>query len=205
MQTKQNHPPPQGTQQLQQQLQMEELERLNAKQQERTQLLLQDDEQRAQQLRQDQEQILQKQGALLPLDPEAIARSSSQAMGKAMGGIHQPQPDVPREQWGDIPVGKGEDEDLGRLWEETQEELPRQTYVPPETQAEQQRLWQQAQQQQQQQQQQQSDERMAAALEEKPEGSTAAGNEESPDRAAGSQSMVQMLAELETWPKRYTC
>ena len=112
-----------------------------------------------------------------------------------MGNPHQPQPDVPREHWGDM---RGDEDNPGNLWEESQEKLPQQTFVPPEVQVAQQGLLQHAQQEQ-------SDEHMAAAMQEEPEESTAASKEESPDRAAGTQTMAQMLAELDTWQKRYSC
>ena len=188
------------------------MERLNDKQREQTQLLLQgDDKQRAEQLRRDQEQILQSQGTLRPLDSEEIARSSSQAVAAAYGGIHQPQPDVPRKSWGDTPVGNEEehDEELDRLWDNTAGEArprheqvqlqqqhgawPQQKFVPPEVEAAQQGLLQQAQQEQ-------ADEHMAAAMQKEPENST-----ESPDKAAGSKTTDQMLAHMGKWPKFHVC
>ena len=160
------------------------------------------DEQNVQQLYQEQQQILQQQGTLKPLDPDAIARESSQAMAKAMGGIHQSQPDTCRRQWVDSPVTNGEeyDEDLDRLWvgggaaaearrqryqqAEYHAGLPQQTYVPPETVADQKLQWEKAKSKQ-------------AKID---EDSDACGKE-SPDKAAGSLSTDQMLAEMQAIPK----
>ena len=123
-------------------------------------------------------------------------------MAKAMGGIHQSQPDTCRRQWVDSPVTNGEeyDEDLDRLWvgggaaaearrqhhqqAEQQAGLSQQTYVPPETVAEQQLLWEKAKSKQ-------------AKIDE----GSAASRKESPDKAAGSLSTDQMLAEMQATPK----
>lgn len=181
-------------QQQQQQLQAGkegDVARLSDKQREQTQLLLQvDDEQRAKQLQQSQEQILQSQGPLRPLDSEEIARNSSQAVAAAYGGIHQPQPDIPRRHWGDM---QGDEADPENLWGCTQGEPPQQTDVPPIIRAAQHGLLLQAQQEQ-------ADEQMAAALRKEQQNST-----EPPVEAAGSKTTDQMLADMDKWPKRYVC
>ena len=111
-----------------------------------------------------------------------------------MGGIHLPQPDVCRKQWAEMPVGGGEEyeEELGRLWESSGGGARPRTeqLVQDRAAADPMAVDQQPQQQE------------AAAQEQtKPAQSMAAVSKESPDKAAGSLSMDQMLEELETRPK----
>ena len=75
-----------------------------------------------------------------------------------MGSLHQPQPDVPREKWGDM---RGDEMETGDLWKETPVEPPK-----PKQQ----------------------------------EGAAESSGPKSPDKAAGSRTLEQKLAELDTMP-----
>ena len=153
-----------------------------------------ENEQKAQELQRSQGAILQTQGDLQPLDAGAIARSSVVAMANAMGGLHQPQPDARHELWAEIPAGGEEeyDQDLDWNWngggakaEARRQHLQQlQQAIPKQAQG--------------------STEAAPMAVEpEQPkqqEEAAASTGPESPDRAAGSRTLEQKLAELDTMP-----